>query len=500
MTAARGHAVQRHSGRRIVALGLLVLLACGLALTLTESDGPGDARDATTWPGTGSAVGARDGHRADPPGPARALPSRSAEQAAGPLDEPEQTAASPLLGREALLLIVDQDGAPVPGSQVTVWRSELDLSGRDEPWRLRASADSAAVAAADGSVTVLLPSPGAVLCAGHDAVGATAVVSARPAWERGESRLALLPTCRVAGRVTWDDGRVAADVTVRFDWPRDGGPATPLLRSFWAWAVADDVATPRPGGSAPAETEARPAEGAWCPASRRTDADGRFEVIVHGTQALTVSAASPLARESARASIRPEAGAELVVELVLPAGFGVRGRVIGSDGLPVARAQVHAFDGAQSRTRHAGADGRFELPLPSAGTWAVGAWDGDRVPGEVPQVLLDERSSQAELRLTVVPGALIAGRLVDRAGRPRPWVAVSADPAGPDVGEPRRRLLATPPTMTDDDGGFVLGPVAPGWPFDLRYAGRQGVGLLPGVLPGGEPLLLVDPGVATEPP
>lgn len=165
----------------------------------------------------------------------------------------------------------------------------------------------------------------------------------------------------------------AAGATERFRASRASGRAVIALSD--AIAVRGRVADPAEAGVAGAHV--RLVAAPWFDDAfglvleTRSAADGRFtlpsipgtafDVAPLGVSIEARAAGYPRARVPVRADDL-RAGEVLVR---VERGGVLRGRVLGANGLPLAGSVVRLLDG--SGTEHAGADGRFELPLPPSG-------------------------------------------------------------------------------------------------------------------------------------
>jgi hypothetical protein len=162
-----------------------------------------------------------------------------------------------------------------------------------------------------------------------------------------------------------------------------------------------------------------------------------------------------------------------------PAGTATLGGRVVRDGTPVVRAlvSINAGDGRADRSTVTDEDGRFVFERVPAGRYLVTAsksgwvktYFGSPRPGHPPGVRVAvEDGARLNIDIPIVPGSVIAGRIVDEAGRPMarqwPWLLESRM-----VGD--RRMLARMrfpydigsfEQSTDDRGEFRLFGLPPG--------------------------------------
>ncbi len=110
---------------------------------------------------------------------------------------------------------------------------------------------------------------------------------------------------------------------------------------------------------------------------------------------------------------------------VLKRGFTVRGRVVDSQGKPVANANVRCGDifGSNSKPAKTNAHGEFVLENcpPGASTVTVLA------EGSAPEIGEIHPEDQPTLEFVVGPGHVLRGKIVDRQGKPVAGATVAAD-------------------------------------------------------------------------
>lgn len=167
-------------------------------------------------------------------------------------------------------------------------------------------------------------------------------------------------------------------------------------------------------------------------------------------------------------------GSALELELVLPgAGARVRGTVRDPAGHPVAGARVRL--GAQDFFDSFGPNGAEGPPPPlEVRTDEQGAYEGGGLaPGRVDVACLapgfPARAASVEvgpgetglLDLVLEDAGWVHGRVLDPAGRPVPGVHVQSWQHQAQVGG-RRSSFDDPRAVSTADGGFRLGPLAPG--------------------------------------
>ncbi len=159
------------------------------------------------------------------------------------------------------------------------------------------------------------------------------------------------------------------------------------------------------------------------------------------------------------------------VDFQFSKGLQVRGQVVDKSGAPVAHANVSANSQSQG-TRSSGYAvannrGLFEIAglLPDT-TYRVSAYKTGFARSYDVVEIADE--SVTDLRVTLLPGASIKGKVVDLAGRPVSKVQVEAR-------DPELELFARGIAPTGEDGGFEIQNLAPGtYHFEIEGRGASG--------------------------
>jgi protocatechuate 3,4-dioxygenase beta subunit len=236
----------------------------------------------------------------------------------------------------------------------------------------------------------------------------------------------------------------------------------------------------------------------------RTDEDGTFALSPPKQRDITfeVVASRPgLARGRSGPLMRPEGNAALPpVEIRLSTGSSIEGRVIGADGLPLARARVRAWRearitgeaaiyarliprGAGGETVWSGKDGGFRLGGIEPGSWLLEATATGYATGSAGPVEVSEGPAQVDLVL--VPGGSLKGRVVDHEGNPLAGVEVvailaagSGEEGGPELDEEllRRGELGVAETKTGEGGTYEMAHLPEG---EFRLVARA-AGFVPG--------------------
>ncbi|HUF48499.1 MAG TPA: carboxypeptidase-like regulatory domain-containing protein [Vicinamibacterales bacterium] len=162
-----------------------------------------------------------------------------------------------------------------------------------------------------------------------------------------------------------------------------------------------------------------------------------------------------------------------------PSGTAVLGGRVVHDGTAVARAVVtlDTGDGRADRQTLTDDDGRFAFERLPAGRFLLTAskpgwvtsFYGSARPGRPPGVRVAVAdAARADVEIPILPGAVIAGRVIDESGRPMarqfPWLLEYRT-----IGDRRLLTRARPPSMvgyfermTDDRGQFRLFGLPPG--------------------------------------
>lgn len=197
--------------------------------------------------------------------------------------------------------------------------------------------------------------------------------------------------------------------------------------------------------------------------SARTDRAGVATIHnVPSDDHILVASADGYAQE--RQFILVPATADSVVRqhIALRPGYAVSGRVVDSQGAPVAGAHVIAsdvsavFDFANPKRDGVTSDekGAFQLPATAEGSYRLLAVHSDYAPAATEPMTVTSAGLH-DVVITMEPGGTIAGRVVDSAGAPVPWaaVAVNADPDAATLwGDGRSGRSA----MADETGAFRI--------------------------------------------
>lgn len=168
------------------------------------------------------------------------------------------------------------------------------------------------------------------------------------------------------------------------------------------------------------------------------DGRARFEGVAGGGAVLHAAAAG---HAPARQLVAVPDGAvdePVQVRIALERGAAVRGRVVDSDGAPVAGARVVAVDtgalldlqDAEHDGAASDAEGHFELPAVAAGTYRAVATAAGHPRSSSEPFTSDGQRPVTGVEVVLAQGGTIAGRVVGRGGRPAAWARVRVEPAG----------------------------------------------------------------------
>jgi len=196
----------------------------------------------------------------------------------------------------------------------------------------------------------------------------------------------------------------------------------------------------------------------------KTDADGRYTVanLYPGRYTVSVSAGR---RRAGLIERELDVGeVDLVLDLVVPSGGTLQGRVVGPDGAPIAEASVYAIVEEDYRGQaQTDAEGVFALADLPADTYRLFVRVGeDRLVGSIEQIHVRQGEAREDVVVVARPPATLRARLLDSAGTPIVGAVIEASA----VGSPVQRR-----GRTDADGRVELGPLYDG---GYRLTVREG--------------------------
>jgi len=323
-----------------------------------------------------------------------------------------------LSGASLLVTVLDPEGRPLPGALLRAER-EGRLGGRTLAERTDAAGRFEFTGLDPGTYTVVAQHPDFAV-----------EQSAAQQLDR-ESRLAaqvrLSTPVTLIGRLVGEGERpVAGAVNVQ---EKDGAPA--------AQALAELL-------------------------KAEAGADGRFKIarVAPGSYALAVLPRGH-APDRVEAVVSPKRTLLDLGDIRVETGLTIRGRVREKGGAPVSEATLSAMPmrsvgGSMSSEYRAEADGSFVLAGMQPGAYRVAA----SAPGYADQSRETSAGSD-NVDLVLEPAGLIAGTVVDEAGRPVESFTVSAQSARPERGSIIRGPGPREP-VTAADGRFQLDRVAAG--------------------------------------
>jgi hypothetical protein len=215
-----------------------------------------------------------------------------------------------------------------------------------------------------------------------------------------------------------------------------------------------------------------------------TREDGSYEMLVGDPGRLAIRADSTVGRKSYPVRMIDVADADAqTADLDFPVD-GIAGVVVdGETDAPVAKASVWASPvkagpgGGQAIT---GPDGRFSLDV-DPGQYRVRA-DAEEYAATADVEVTVGESPAAEIRLVLSRGSRLRGKVFDRQGRPAPGIWVMAQEAG----DQRMGASAT----SAADGTFAFDDLRAGTYAIAGGSALSGFGMLSGVSPGGEDVVL----------
>ena len=197
-----------------------------------------------------------------------------------------------------------------------------------------------------------------------------------------------------------------------------------------------------------------------------TDAKGvaRIQGAAGGFSVLHVEA-SGYAPAQQLVMVPATPGAEPVrVKVSLKRGAGVSGTVFDEAGQPVASARVLADDvnvfidlhNAKKDGAATDAQGVFELPALTAGSYRLTASHDDYPQASSETITTDGKKPVQGVRIVMVAGGTITGRVVDEGGSPVPWASVRVGNSAPSGFGSRRGGAMRRGTTAEQDGTFEI--------------------------------------------
>ncbi len=190
----------------------------------------------------------------------------------------------------------------------------------------------------------------------------------------------------------------------------------------------------------------------------KTDAKGDATIKpVHPGWVAVQASAAGYAANTGYATIG-SAGATGRLTVTLRKGFAVSGRVIDEAGKPIAKARISTAAGAwgdwsgnNDRKADISSDeqGKFTLPALPVGTHTLAAIDGEHAPAQSSPVTVGDRPI-ANVEIVMKAGGVVAGKVVDSAGKPVAFAMVRLAGTGQQMWASARQ------TTSDKRGEFEL--------------------------------------------
>jgi protocatechuate 3,4-dioxygenase beta subunit len=330
--------------------------------------------------------------------------------------------------------VVDSEGKPVAGARVTVGKPDW---ARFVPFRfdMTGGADVQTVSEADGKYRL----------AGVHAGEAIRITATSSGYAPGSS-----------ANLKLEAGDEVRDVEIRLG---AGGLVAGFVRSETGEPVADALVRVAPAGQ-----EWSLVWGAGDPDPVHTDAQGRFEKHVFGTDPVSVRVDADGYVAATVQRIEIEDGQKKEdLEIVVRPALVIEGTVLGPDGSPLFDALVRARAEGPSRgpryedlSTSSDESGRFRIEGVDEGLYTL-TTQSSLAPE---QRMNGVEAGTTNVVIRLPPGRRIAGRVVGPAGEPVPYIGLRARHGS---GQGRARV------STDDQGNFTFLNVSPGkWTIQYR--------------------------------
>ena len=234
---------------------------------------------------------------------------------------------------------------------------------------------------------------------------------------------------------------------------RDGGDPVVIHMSAGASvdvSVIDDQQKPLAGATVKLMDQSE--------RTAQTSAEGKVTLGPVQPGWVAVSASAPGFANSGGLTTIGSAGAHATLTIAMKKGVAVSGKVIDESGKPIAKVRVIAqgdaswggWGGREPDAETTNDKGEFAFAALPAGLTKLVAMDGEHAPAASEPVKIGTAPITG-VTITMTPGGVVAGKVVDADGKPVPFATVRVAGAGR-----AQAITAARQSTTDKDGAFEV--------------------------------------------